>query len=116
MPSRFEPCGLGQMISMRYGTIPVVHATGGLEATVIDYHQDNERGNGFSFTHYSAVELWKTIQRAVGLYTDYPDQWRQLVTNAMRSDFSWKNSAEKYVSYYLRAITKRRENALERTG
>ena len=116
MPSRFEPCGLGQMISMRYGTIPVVHATGGLEDTVIDYHQDNERGNGFSFTHYSAVELWKTIQRAVGLYTDYPDQWRQLVTNAMRSDFSWKNSAEKYVSYYLRAITKRRENALERTG
>ncbi|MGI6554210.1 MAG: glycogen synthase GlgA [Bacillota bacterium] len=116
MPSRFEPCGLGQMISMRYGTIPVVHATGGLEDTVIDYHQDNERGNGFSFTHYSAVELWKTIQRAVGLYTDYPDQWRQLVTNAMRADFSWKKSAEKYVSYYRRALTKRRENTLERTG
>lgn len=116
MPSRFEPCGLGQLISMRYGTIPLVHATGGLEDTVIDYHEHNEKGNGFSFDHYSAVELWKTIQRAVGLYNHYPEQWRQLVTNAMSADFSWGKSAEKYVSFYRTALNKRRKNALGRTG
>lgn len=116
MPSRFEPCGLSQIISMRYGTIPLVHATGGLEDTVIDFHEDNQRGNGFSFNHYSAVELWKTLQRAVGLYNDYPEQWHQLVSNAMKADFSWSKSAEKYVSYYRTAINKRQKEALGRTG
>lgn len=116
MPSRFEPCGLSQIISMRYGTIPLVHATGGLEDTVIDFHEDEKRGNGFSFNHYSAVELWKTLQRAVGLYNDYPKQWHQLVSNAMKADFSWNKSAEKYVSYYRTAINKRQKEALGRTG
>ena len=101
---------------MRYGTIPLVHATGGLEDTVIDWHEDQQNGNGFSFSHYSAVELWKTIQRAVGLYNDYPKEWHQLVSNAMKADFSWNKSAEKYVSYYRTAINKRRKEALGRTG
>lgn len=116
MPSRFEPCGLSQLISMRYGTVPVVHATGGLEDTVIDYHENNRRGNGFSFDHYSAVELWKTIQRAVGLYNAYPDQWKEVVSNAMKADFSWNKSAEKYLSLYSAAISKRQKEALGKTG
>jgi len=113
MPSKFEPCGLGQLISLRYGTIPVVHATGGLEDTIIDFNQDPERGNGFSFDNYSALDLWKAVQRALELYKNRPDQWRQLVTNAMRADFSWNKSAQKYISLYHRAIAKRKKEMVK---
>ena len=115
MPSRFEPCGLGQLISLRYGTIPIVHSTGGLEDTITDYNHNPDKGNGFSFDNYSAVDLWKTIQRALELYNNNPGQWRHLVSNAMGYDFSWRKSAEKYIHLYRRAISKRREQHL-RTG
>jgi len=113
MPSKFEPCGLGQLISLRYGTIPVVHATGGLEDTIIDFNQDPEKGNGFSFDNYSALDLWKALQRALDLYKNRPHQWRQLVTNAMRADFSWNKSAQKYISLYQRAIAKQKNELLK---
>ena len=94
MPSRFEPCGLGQMIAMRYGTVPVVHATGGLADTV----QDGV--DGFSFTEFSAHELLKKFQAALALYSGQPEIWQALKQSASSRDFSWSHSAEKYADLY----------------
>ncbi|TDA67499.1 MAG: glycogen synthase GlgA [Clostridia bacterium] len=107
MPSRFEPCGLGQMIAMRYGTVPVVRATGGLEDTVIDYHRDKEHGNGFSFVPYTPQALWDTLQRALQLFRQEPDAWQQLMKRGMRTDFSWEESARHYEEIYYEAIRER---------
>jgi starch synthase len=98
MPSRYEPCGLNQMYSMRYGTVPLVRATGGLEDSVDDY-SGNGKGTGFKFEQFDAKELLKTVQRALKVY-EQPDEWKKLVRNGMQKDFSWENSARKYVSLY----------------
>lgn len=105
MPSRFEPCGLGQIISLRYGTIPVVRATGGLAETVVDVDESTE-GNGFSFSEFSSKEMLDTINRALKLYNEKPDQWKRLVERAMSQDFSWDRSAKKYEELYYLAIRK----------
>lgn len=106
MPSRFEPCGLGQMISLRYGTIPVVRATGGLADTVIDYDINPKDGNGFSFEEYTSEEFIKTLFRALKVYEEKPSEWEGLVRKALRSDFSWKTSAKKYIKLYGLAMDK----------
>lgn len=106
MPSRFEPCGLGQIISLRYGTIPIVRETGGLSDTIRDYDAKKGTGNGFSFEEYTPAELLKTIDRALSVYQDRP-KWKAVVTNAMTSDFSWSRSADEYISLYKKAQKKR---------
>ncbi len=104
MPSRFEPCGLSQLISLRYGTIPIVRAVGGLADTIENYDEAKGKGNGFSFKPYESTALLTTIRRAVAIYQEQPNQWRQLVVNAMKCDFSWNRSAQEYVMLYERAI------------
>ncbi|MBI3788521.1 MAG: glycosyltransferase, partial [Ignavibacteriales bacterium] len=98
MPSRYEPCGLNQMYSMRYGTIPVVRATGGLDDTVEDY-ADGGKGTGFKFEKYDAKEMLKAIHRALKIYQQ-PEEWKKLMRNGMQRDFSWEHSAKKYVNLY----------------
>ena len=101
MPSLFEPCGLGQLIAMRYGSLPVVRETGGLKDTVQPYNQETDQGNGFSFANYNAHELLFTVQRAVGLYeTEKDGAWKRMVGRAMREDFSWGQSAQRYKELY----------------
>ena len=107
MPSRFEPCGLGQIISLRYGTIPIVRATGGLAETISDYDDDNEHGNGFSFNNFSSAEMLDAIERALKIFNEKPDEWEKLVVRALETDFSWKRSAKKYEDLYMHAIKKR---------
>jgi starch synthase len=104
MPSRFEPCGLSQLISLRYGTVPIVRAVGGLADTIENYDENKGKGNGFTFIPYETGALLDTIRRAVSLYRDRPDQWRQLMVNAMKCDFSWNRSAQEYVMLYEKAI------------
>ncbi len=99
MPSLFEPCGLGQMISMRYGTIPVVRSTGGLKDTVVDATADPTRGNGFSFVTPTPEELMKVLSRALSYFQE-KQPWNQLMERAMAMDFSWDESAKKYVELY----------------
>jgi starch synthase len=103
MPSRFEPCGLNQMMSMRYGTIPLVRATGGLADTVVDIDAEPERGNGFSFNRYDSALLLATIQRALRAY-DNKARWKMMQERGMSQDFSWKASAQKYVELYEQAL------------
>lgn len=107
MPSRFEPCGLGQIISLRYGTIPIVRATGGLAETIIDYDLDNKEGNGFSFKEFSSKDMLNAINRALRLYKEESDTWRMLVKRALSLDFSWNRSAGKYMDLYNLAMNKR---------
>ncbi len=99
MPSRYEPCGLNQIYSMRYGTAPVVRATGGLDDTVEEFHPAAGTGTGFKFTEYEGSALLKTVQRAVALYADSA-AWRKLIKNGMAKDFSWEASARKYIQLY----------------
>lgn len=108
MSSRFEPCGLGQIISLRYGTIPIVRATGGLAETIIDFDKNNEKGNGFSFDEYCPNELLRTIERALRVYVEQPDTWEQLVKRTLSLDFSWDKSAQKYMDLYYLAMGKRK--------
>ena len=100
MPSQFEPCGLSQMIALRYGTIPVVRETGGLRDTVLSYNEANGAGNGFTFFNYNAHDMLYTIRRAVWFYQNRPDVWQTLQTRGMEGDYSWNNSAETYLSLY----------------
>lgn len=104
MPSKFEPCGLGQLISLRYGTLPVVRATGGLADTVIDYNPVSAAGNGFVFTDYSAAGLLDAIKRALKLYREDTGVWRKMVKAAMESDFSWEAPAQEYIKLYHHAL------------
>ncbi len=99
MPSRSEPCGLSQMMACRYGTIPIVRETGGLKDSITDAY-NGDFGNGYKFARYAADDLVGAVDRALGLYRDYPDKWNGLVDRAMRTDFSWKNSAKEYVKLY----------------
>lgn len=102
MPSRFEPCGLGQLIALRFGTVPIVRATGGLADTVVDY-KEGARGNGFVFEKYAAAALLETIQRAVALYHQR-EEWNSLVRRAMLEDHSWAKSALEYEKLYYRLV------------
>ncbi|OIO93449.1 MAG: starch synthase [Anaerolineae bacterium CG2_30_64_16] len=108
MPSRFEPCGLNQMVAMRYGAVPVVHAVGGLADSVADYTPETGLGNGFSFVRYDPMALYTALVRAVEAYR-HRDLWAELVRRCMMTDFSWDRSAEKYVDLYHRALAIRRE-------
>lgn len=100
MPSRFEPCGLSQLIALRYGTLPVVRETGGLADTVEPYNRFTDQGTGFSFAGYRSDELADTVRRAEELYFSHRIKWNRMVERAMRKDFSWKNSALKYQEMY----------------
>ena len=97
MPSRFEPCGLSQLIALKYGTIPIVRATGGLDNTINSY--PNENTNGFKFYNYNAHEMLKCIKEAINVYSN-KKEWKNLMKNAMNSDFSWTKSAEEYKKIY----------------
>ncbi|HEY8890047.1 MAG TPA: glycogen synthase GlgA [Clostridium sp.] len=99
MPSLFEPCGIGQLIALKYGSIPIVRETGGLKDTIIPYNKYTGKGNGFSFSNYSSKELLDTVNRSLDLYKD-KSLWDKLVLNAMLSNNSWENSAKNYVSLY----------------
>lgn len=99
IPSRYEPCGLTQMYSLRYGTIPVVRATGGLDDTIQEFNPEKQTGNGFKFQDYSADALVRSLKRAVSFYRQ-KEKWTRLVQNAMASDFSWERSALEYLRLY----------------
>lgn len=101
MPSKFEPCGLSQIIAMRYGTLPIVRETGGLKDTVIPYNEFTGEGTGFSFTNFNGDEMGDAVFRAARLFWDNRDAWNQLVTQAMSQDYSWTRSADKYLDLYF---------------
>lgn len=101
MPSKFEPCGLSQIIAMRYGTLPIVRETGGLKDTVIPYNEFTGEGTGFSFSNFNGDEMGDAVSRAARLFWDNRDAWNQLVTQAMSQDFSWTRSADKYLDLYF---------------
>ncbi len=105
MPSLFEPCGLGQQIALRYGTLPIVRETGGLKDTVTPYNAYADEGNGFSFENYNAHEMLGSIETAVELFQDRRG-WNKLVQRAMKSDTSWKNSAKKYIDIYENVLSR----------
>ncbi len=114
MPSRFEPCGLGQLIAMRYGSIPLVRATGGLRDTVcpLDYDffdaeliaRNDDRATGFTFNDVDATELRSKLSDALAICKDHPQIWQKLMLNAMRQDFSWGESAKKYLELYQKLV------------
>jgi starch synthase len=106
MPSRFEPCGLNQIYSLRYGTVPVVRSTGGLADTVVDTTPETLADNsasGFCFQKASAAALWNAVQRAIKVYRE-PDSWSQIIDTGMHQDFSWKRSAERYIELYRQIL------------
>ncbi|RFU64729.1 glycogen synthase GlgA [Peribacillus glennii] len=100
MPSQFEPCGIGQLLAMRYGTLPIVRETGGLKDSVVPYHEFTDEGFGFSFTNYNAHDMLYTIEKAVWLYRFQPKKWQKLVEKAMELDYSWEASAKEYKTLY----------------
>ena len=101
MPSKFEPCGLSQIIAMRYGTLPIARETGGLKDTVIPYNEFTGEGTGFSFSNFNGDEMGDAVFRAARLFWDNREAWNQLVTQAMSQDFSWTRSADKYLDLYF---------------
>lgn len=111
MPSKFEPCGLGQLIALRYGTIPIVRETGGLNDTVFSYREDTEEGNGFTFRNFNAHDMLHTIYRAVEFYHQ-KELWQQLIKRAMEHDYSWRQSAKMYNELYTELITRREKRVL----
>ena len=102
MPSLFEPCGLSQIISMRYGTVPMVRETGGLKDTVEAYNEYEKKGTGFSFANYNAHEMYGMILYAYDLYQNHPDEWEALMRRIMKLNFSWHTSVEQYAKLYRR--------------
>ena len=100
MPSLFEPCGISQLISMRYGTLPLVRETGGLRDTVHAYNEYTQEGNGFSFTNYNSNDMMHVLWEAIDVYYNRPDMWKQIVKNAMKTDVSWSTSAEFYLGVF----------------
>lgn len=114
MPSQYEPCGLNQMYSLKYGTVPIVRATGGLADTVIDANEQNliaQTANGFSFEHYSPLALDETLRRACKMFGDVAS-WQQLVERGMRQDWSWNRSAQNYVDFYQQTISRVQDGVL----
>lgn len=106
MPSRYEPCGLGQLISLAYGTAPIVNPTGGLADTIEEFEPETGKGNGFLLSEYSASALVSALERAISIYR-WKEAWRRLIKNMMEANFSWAASTEKYLKLYQRAIDKR---------
>jgi starch synthase len=104
MPSRYEPCGLNQIYSLKYGTVPIVRATGGLDDTIAAF--DGQSGTGFKFSEYTGAALLNAIEQAIAAYHQ-PQVWQQLVRNGMREDFSWGRSARQYLEIY-EALQKRK--------
>jgi len=100
MPSLYEPCGLSQLIALRYGAVPIVRETGGLNDTVQSYNEETKEGNGFSFTNYNAHDMMYTIYRALNYYYNHQDEWQQLIQTGMNGDYSWDKSAKQYVKLY----------------
>jgi starch synthase len=107
MPSRYEPCGLNQIYSLKYGTVPIVRATGGLEDTIRDFTTTDQKGNGFKFVDYSPSCLLETIKRALYVYQD-KDQWEELARRGMSADFSWEQSAQAYLKVYQETLRKKK--------
>lgn len=105
MPSKFEPSGLSQMIAMRYGTIPLVHETGGLIDTVNPYNKFTSEGDGFSFKIFDNNTFYNVLKMTLDLYKKYPKEWRKLQVNAMKRDFSWKKSVSKYYKLYKKILS-----------
>ena len=105
MPSLFEPCGLSQMISLRYGTVPIVRETGGLRDTVLSYNDASGEGNGFTFFNYNAHDMLYTVRRAVEYYHNNRDVWYKLIVRGMTGDYSWGRSADEYIKMYERLTT-----------
>jgi starch synthase len=99
MPSKHEPCGLNQMYSLMYGTVPLVRETGGLADTVVKFNEKTEEGNGFVFKAYESAALLKELTRAAKIFQD-KKLWQKIMKNGMRSDFSWDSSAKKYIELY----------------
>ena len=116
MPSQFEPCGLSQMIAMRYGTIPVVRETGGLRDTVLSYNEFTGEGNGFTFFNYNAHDMLHTIQRAAEYYHHEPDVWKKLQERGMGGDYSWSRSARRYLELYESLFREKPEIQEEEPG
>ena len=100
MPSLFEPCGLSQLIAMRYGTVPIVRETGGLKDTVEPYNKFTQEGTGFSFANYNAHEMADIVRMALGLYATERERWQGLMLRGMNRNFSWKSSVEEYERLY----------------
>lgn len=100
MPSAFEPCGLSQMISMRYGTLPIVHEIGGLKDTVQPYNPITNEGTGFGFTIFEPFYLMNALKQAIKLYQEHQDIWRKMMIAAMSRDFSWTGSSQQYLDLY----------------
>jgi len=111
MPSKYEPCGLGQLIAMRYGTIPVVRATGGLTDTVNNYNPLTGSGNGFTFTEYNSKAFYFVIERALKMYRENYAQWQKLSKTALELDFSWARSAVEYLQLYQDALSRNKKLA-----
>lgn len=103
MPSRTEPCGLSQLIALRYGSIPIVHSTGGLKDTIYPFEKNNNRGNGFCFDEYTTEAFLETIKEALCTYKK-PELWRNIVRNAVKADYSWRFSAKEYIKLYRNTI------------
>ena len=99
MPSKYEPCGLSQMIAMRYGSIPIVRETGGLKDSVVPFNPVEKTGTGFTFKTFNAYDMLDAINRALGSYYN-EEEWKAVVTNAMNEDFSWRQSAKKYIELF----------------
>ncbi len=104
MPSRFEPCGLSQLMSFCYGTLPIVRETGGLKDTVLPYNEYDHTGTGFSFANFNAREMLHTIYYAMHIYYDDRKSWNEMAKRDMRLDFSWKKSAREYEKVYERLL------------
>jgi starch synthase len=107
MPSRYEPCGLSQIYSLKYGTVPIVRATGGLDDTVIDVREDPERGTGFKFNEYSAEAMTSAVAEAIDYYRQRPGQWQRIKANAFAADFGWERSARLYLDLYRETFKKK---------
>ena len=107
MPSSYEPCGLNQMYSLKYGTVPIVRGVGGLDDTITNFERATEQGNGYKFYEYSADRLTEKYYEALMVYYDR-DLWRKLQRNGMREDFSWERAAHNYLSAYHKILDARR--------
>jgi starch synthase len=119
MPSRWEPCGLNQLYSLKYGTVPIVRETGGLADTVCDLTPETlaaGRANGFSFAEYHVSALEATMRRAIAVYQQQPDVWRKLVETGMRQDWSWANSARQYVDLFRKLLAARDDSRTKVEG
>src|SRR3990172_10899942 len=106
MPSRYEPCGLGQMIALRYGSVPLVRRTGGLADTVVSYNAKTGQGTGFVLNEYSSAALIAALRRALAVYHN-GEKWAALMRAGMKQDFSWARSAKEYVKLYRKAMGKK---------